>query len=156
MVQATNPPAVTVTPGSADTPGPSDTDLFTALAALIGHLKRRVGDADTGARMFLLHHVGRNDTMRATDLAEQTGHDLSTISRHLRSLEDDGLLTRSPDPDDRRASLLEVTGSGRAYLDRAVALRTAMLADATADWDPDDVATLTRLLHRLATDLENT
>jgi DNA-binding MarR family transcriptional regulator len=94
--------------------------------------------------------------MRATDLAEQTGHDVSTISRHLRSLEDDGLLARTPDPDDRRASLLEVTASGRDYLDRAVAVRTAMLADATGDWDPSDVATLARLLHRLATDLETT
>jgi DNA-binding MarR family transcriptional regulator len=155
MVQATNP---TATPASSpqDAAPPSDADLFTALAALLGHLKRRVGDADTGARMFLLHHVGRNATMRATDLAEQTGHDVSTISRHLRSLEDDGLLARTPDPDDRRASLLEVTASGRDYLDRAVAVRTAMLADATGDWDPSDVATLARLLHRLATDLETT
>jgi DNA-binding MarR family transcriptional regulator len=155
MVQTTNRPEVTAS-SPADGSDPSDADLFTALAALVGHLKRRVGDADTGARMFLLHHVGRHAAMRATDLAEQTGHDVSTISRHLRSLEDDGLLTRSPDPDDRRASLLEVTESGRAYLDRAVTLRTAMLADATAGWDPADVTTLTRLLHRLATDLETT
>ena len=132
-----------------------DGELFAALAALIGHLKRRTNDPETGARTFLLHQVDRHAPVRASDLAELSGHDASTISRHLRTLEDSGLVLRSPDPDDRRASLLTVTPDGRAFLDHAVRVRTALLAEATATWDADDVATLTRLLHHLATDLEN-
>ena len=155
MAQATKPRRTAAAAPGTGTDAPEG-ELFTALAALVGHLKRRSGDAETGARMFLLHQVDRAAPVRATDLAEATGHDLSTISRHLRSLEDDGLVARSPAPDDGRASLLHVTPAGRAHLDRAVAVRTAMLAGATVGWDPVDVATLTRLLHRLATDLETT
>jgi DNA-binding MarR family transcriptional regulator len=92
--------------------------------------------------------------VRATDIADCTALDLSTISRHLRGLEDAGLLTRSPDPDDRRASLLSVTDEGRAFVADAVRARTAMLAAATADWPDGDAATLSALMTRLAHDLE--
>jgi DNA-binding MarR family transcriptional regulator len=129
-------------------------DLVAALASLIIHLKRRSGDPETSARAFLLGHVDRLAPVRATDLAEHVALDLSTISRHLRALEDAGLLTRSPDPDDRRASLLSVTDEGHHYLDHAVRARTALLARATTDWASDDVAALSRLMNRLAHDLE--
>ena len=129
-------------------------DLVVALSALVTHLKRRSGDPETGARAFLLAHVDRLAPVRATDLVDATALDLSTISRHLRGLEDAGLLTRSPDPDDRRASLLTVTDGGRAFLADAVRVRTAMLASATAHWPADDLATLAALMTRLAHDLE--
>jgi len=130
-------------------------DLVAALSALVTQLKRRSGDPENGARAFLLAHVDRLAPVRATDLTDATALDLSTISRHLRGLEDAGLLTRSPDPDDRRASLLTVTDAGRVFLADAVRARTAMLASAMAHWPADDVATLSHLMTRLAHDLEN-
>ena len=151
MSQATTSPA----PGrDGVTERPAD-DLVAALSALVTHLKRRSGDPETGARAFLLAHVDRLAPVRATDLTDATALDLSTISRHLRGLEDAGLLTRSPDPDDRRASLLTVTDAGRVFLADAVRARTAMLASAMAHWPADDVATLSHLMTRLAHDLEN-
>jgi DNA-binding MarR family transcriptional regulator len=132
---------------------PAD-ELVVALSALVTHLKHKSGDPDTGARAFLLGHVDRLAPVRATDLADHTALDLSTISRHLRGLEDAGLLTRSPDPDDRRASLLSVTDEGRAFVEDAVRARTALLAAATAGWPAADVSTLSELLTRLAHDLE--
>ena len=132
---------------------PAD-DLVAALSALVTHLKRRSGDPDTSARAYLLGHVDRLAPVRATDIADCTALDLSTISRHLRGLEDAGLLTRSPDPDDRRASLLSVTDEGRAFVADAVRARTAVLAAATADWPDGDVATLSALRTRLAHALE--
>ena len=115
MPQATTSPA-----SGRDGVGerPAD-DLVAALSALITHLKRRSGDPDTNARAYLLGHVERLAPVRATDLADHVALDLSTISRHLRSLEDAGFLTRSPDPDDRRASLLSVTDEGLVFLDHA-------------------------------------
>ena len=150
MPQATTSPAS----GRDGVAGRPADDLVAALSALVTHLKRRSGDPDTSARAFLLGHVARLAPVRATDIADCTALDLSTISRHLRGLEDAGLLTRSPDPDDRRASLLSVTDEGRAFVADAVRARTAMLAAATADWPDDDVATLSALMTRLAHDLE--
>ena len=147
--------ATTSTPPTRDEVAerPGD-DLVAALTSLVTHLKRRSGDPEISARAFLLGHVDRLAPVRATDLAEHVALDLSTISRHLRALEDAGLLTRSPDPDDRRASLLSVTDEGRHYIERAVRARTALLASATTGWDRDDVATLSHLMTRLAHDLE--
>jgi DNA-binding MarR family transcriptional regulator len=150
MPQATTSPALGRDGAGAR---PAD-DLVAALSTLITHLKRKAGDPDTSARAFLLGHVERLAPVRATDLADHVALDLSTISRHLRGLEDAGLLTRSPDPDDRRASLLSVTDEGRAFVEEAVRARTAMLAAATTDWPASDVSTLSELLTRLAHDLE--
>jgi DNA-binding MarR family transcriptional regulator len=154
MPQATTSPGTgPVHAPAGDGDRPAET-LVAALSALVTHLKRRSGDPDTSARAFLLGHVERLAPVRATDLADTTALDLSTISRHLRGLEDAGLLHRSPDPADRRASLLSVTDEGRAFLDDAVRARTALLAAATADWPTDDVAALSELMTRLAHDLE--
>jgi DNA-binding MarR family transcriptional regulator len=154
MPQATN--QGTTAPAAPPTPGASRADgVADAVTGFIGALKRGIGDPEAGARTFLLGHVARLAPVRATDLAEHVHLDGSTISRHLRALEEAGLLERTPDPDDRRASLLALTDEGRVGLDRAMAARTAMFASATDEWDDHDVADLVRLLHRLSDDLEN-
>jgi DNA-binding MarR family transcriptional regulator len=151
MSQATTPRVPPRDPAGGTRP---TEDLVTALTSLLTHLKRKSGDPDTSARAFLLGHVERLAPVRATDLADHVSLDLSTISRHLRGLEDSGYLTRSPDPDDRRASLLSVTDDGRVFLEHSCRARAALFDRATTDWDDGDVATLSVLLDRLAHDLE--
>jgi DNA-binding MarR family transcriptional regulator len=126
-----------------------------AITATVGALKRRIEDPEAHTRAFLLGHVARLEPVRATDLAEQVHLDLSTISRHLRGLEESGLLVRSPDSDDRRASRLAVTPEGRVVLDRTTAARTALFTSATAGWTDSEVDELVLLLNRLSHDLEN-
>lgn len=130
-------------------------DVVVELTSLMTHLKRRSGDPETSARDFLLAHIDRLAPVRATDLAEHVGLDLSTVSRHLQALEGAGLVRRSPDPDDRRAALLELSHTGRELLERNVRARTELLARATAAWPRRDTTELTRLLHRLTHDLEH-
>jgi DNA-binding MarR family transcriptional regulator len=150
MPQATTSPAP-VRGGAEQRPG---AELVESVTALLTHLKRKSGDPETSARAFLLGHVDRLAPVRATDLADHVALDLSTISRHLRGLEDAGFLTRSPDPDDRRASLLSVTDEGRVFLEHARRARAALFDRATSGWADDDVAALSSLLARLAHDLE--
>jgi DNA-binding MarR family transcriptional regulator len=153
MVQATKTRRGAIDDAVAAT----DDELFQSLAVLIQRLKRLRGpDPDNSARTFLLAHVDRLGPVRMSDLATTACLDQSTVSRHLRHLEEQGLVTRSPDPDDRRATLLELSDSGRGVLERAVAARSQVIADATAAWSPADRADLTRLLTRLADDLETT
>jgi DNA-binding MarR family transcriptional regulator len=129
--------------------------LLDAITDVVVRLKRRTGDPEGSARTFLLAHIDRHAPVRATDLAEYVGLDLSTVSRHLRVLEDQAHVVRSPDPDDRRASLLALSPDGQAALERAVKARAATLAEATAHWADSDVTTLAHLLTCLADDLEN-
>jgi DNA-binding MarR family transcriptional regulator len=134
----------------------SDDEFFRSFTAVITQLRRRTGDADTSARTFLLAHVDRLAPVRMSDLATHACLDLSTVSRHLRGLEEQGLVTRSPDPADGRATLLDLSDSGRDALDRAVRARTQLIASATGDWSDADRATLAHLMTRLAHDLEPT
>jgi DNA-binding MarR family transcriptional regulator len=102
----------------------------------------------------LLSQLMQSGPIRATDLADRVGLDLSTISRHLRSLEGDGHVARKPDPDDGRATLLAITRSGQRVVRQAREQRTAMLAEALDDWSDADRTELIRLTRRLADSLE--
>ena len=61
---------------------------------------------------------------------------------------------RTPDPEDGRATQLEVTPKGEQIVDEARGQRLALLGDALDGWSERDVATLTRLTRRLAESLE--
>jgi DNA-binding MarR family transcriptional regulator len=91
--------------------------------------------------------------MRVSALAGALDLDASTVSRHAKGLEDRGLLERSDDPDDGRASRVGVSAHGAECLERGAATRRALIAEAMSGWSAEDRETLRVLLHRLALDL---
>jgi DNA-binding MarR family transcriptional regulator len=129
--------------------------LVLALLSVARRLKTREvhGQLDP-ASVFVLSNVQAKAPLRVSELARCLGLDSSTVSRHVRHLEDGGYLVRTGDPDDRRASRVRLTGRGRAVLDQAVQARAAIVDAATADWPPVDRATLTTLMTRLAEHLD--
>jgi DNA-binding MarR family transcriptional regulator len=102
------------------------------------------------ALMKTLAHHGQ---MRLSSLAATLDLDASTVSRHVRSLEDRGLIERATDPADGRASVVAVTAEGLERLEQGGARRRAMIADLLADWSEEDREALRRLLNRLADDV---
>jgi DNA-binding MarR family transcriptional regulator len=102
------------------------------------------------ALMKTLAHHGQ---MRLSALAATLDLDASTVSRHVRSLEDRGLIERATDPADGRASVVAVTAEGLERLEQGGARRRAMIADLLADWSEEDREALRRLLNRLADDV---
>ncbi|MGD9955817.1 MAG: MarR family winged helix-turn-helix transcriptional regulator [Candidatus Nanopelagicales bacterium] len=141
--------------GDADVELPEQR-VFRALTGLVTQLRRRAEDPDGSARTFLLGHLSRHAPLRMSDLAALACLDQSTVSRHLRGLDEHGLITRSPDPDDGRATLLDLSDAGHEALQRAVRARTDLITAATADWSEKDRTTLADLMTRLAHDLEHT
>ncbi|MBX6168159.1 MAG: MarR family transcriptional regulator [Thermobispora bispora] len=61
---------------------------------------------------------------RMTDLAEEHGVQLPTISVQINRLEEAGLVARGFDPADARVRTVELTGEGRA---RLIAVRRARI-----------------------------
>jgi DNA-binding MarR family transcriptional regulator len=126
-------------------------DLFLALASIGRTLKSALArSGEDPAPIMLLHHVATQGPLRVSDLAGCAGLDASTVSRHVRGLEDDGYVERTEDPDDRRAWRLAVTPAGHAVLEASLRRRAGLVAAATADWPEHDRDTLTALGRRLA------
>ena len=122
------------------------------------HLLRRLRIEDaasglTAPRLSALSVVvfGGPLTLGALAAAEQVRP--PTMTRLVAALERDGLVTREPDPDDRRQVVLRATPAGRRLLEEGRARRTTSLARRLAGLPPADLATLARaaaLLERLA------
>ena len=88
--------------------------------------------------------------MRLWDLAVDVCLDVSTMSRHVRALEERGYVERTVDPADARASLLTLSAAGRKVLDTAWASRRAWIDRSLADWSAEDRRILADVLERFA------
>jgi DNA-binding MarR family transcriptional regulator len=87
-----------------------------------------------------------------SELAERERVKRPTATRILTNLHRLGLVTRTPDPDDGRASLVATTAAGRSLLRRLRTRKNAYLAKRLRRLEPDEVETLERaatILERL-------
>ncbi|TQN41175.1 MarR family transcriptional regulator [Blastococcus colisei] len=125
---------------------------------LVHALKSQMSTTDgrDRAALVLLFPLERLGPLRQGALAELVHADPSTVSRHVAALVEQGLVRRSADESDGRASRLVVTEAGHAALDALRREREAHLERVTAGWDPADVATLTTLFGRLLDDMAAT
>jgi DNA-binding MarR family transcriptional regulator len=131
-----------------------DDELAGALYAVVLRLSRLPVDEPVDkAGLAVLHETRRLGTVRPSDLAAQMRLDLSTISRHLRSLEQQGMVQRTADPDDARALRISITACGGDVINRVMDHRAATIRDAIVHWPEDDRRALRQLLRRLADDL---
>ncbi|MEV4199114.1 MarR family winged helix-turn-helix transcriptional regulator [Micromonospora globbae] len=96
----------------------------------------------------LLLWLRRSDRIRLTDLAARLGIGKGTLSRQIRALETLGLVSRTPDPSDRRASQLSLTEEGQRRFDAARAARLEHIRRVLETWPAADVAEFARLLGR--------
>ena len=75
------------------------------------------------AQSRLLEVIQHTPRARWSDIATALGYSPRTITEALDTLERDGLITRRPDPADRRAKLLALTKKGTRDLLAAQAVR---------------------------------
>lgn len=85
-------------------------------------------------------------TVRVSELAATLHNDVSTVSRQVSSLVSSGLLEKSADPNDGRASVVSMTDHGRAAVGRIQASRATWFQGLLTDWDgPATAEFVTRL-----------
>lgn len=108
------------------------------------------------AALVLLLPLGRLGPLRQHVLADLVHADPSTVSRHVATLVEQGLVQRVADESDGRATRLVVTDAGHAALAALRRERETHLARITSGWSEDDLATLTTLFGRLLDDLAST
>jgi DNA-binding MarR family transcriptional regulator len=135
-------------------PIPAPDTAEDALMSLMMALGRRVrqrqpGDVVDYSAIPLLKLLSHQGPMRLSALATVVGLDASTVSRHARQLEDQGLLERTGDPDDKRASRIAVSAQGTDCLARGIETRRRLITHALDGWTEEERETLRTLLHRL-------
>jgi DNA-binding MarR family transcriptional regulator len=96
-----------------------DTDLAFRLRTAVGRLSRRLrataaGTGLTPTQISVLFTVVRRGPVGLSELARLEDLNPTMLSRVLAQLVEGGLLTRTPDPADRRAMVAEATAAGVA------------------------------------------
>lgn len=90
----------------------------------------------------VLSGLARLGPLSAAALAGEVGIDRSGTSRYADRLQAVGLVERTPDPEDRRATLLALTPEGRRVVGGMREALAHHLADRIDDWPEDKVSTL--------------
>ena len=111
-------------------------------------------DAVERATYLLLVHLVKGGPRRAGALAEAVHSDPSTISRQIGHLVKLGLVERTADPVDGRATLLAATTEGRRVFEENRRLRNQTFARILTDWSDPDRTALAEMLGRLTTSIE--
>ncbi len=104
-------------------------------------------DLDRSAYLLLGRIVAAGPT-RLSALADGLRLDLSTISRQVHALEGAGLVGRTTESTDRRASLIAATERGLEIYHRNRAVQQAALRDLLSDWTDAERDEFARLLTR--------
>jgi DNA-binding MarR family transcriptional regulator len=97
----------------------------------------------------VLGRIATGGPERLSTLAGDLCVDLSTVSRQVAALEVAGLVRRTPDPTDRRASLIEVTETGADVLAQNRSKWLEALRELLADWTTAERQEFARLFARL-------
>jgi DNA-binding MarR family transcriptional regulator len=106
------------------------------------------GGLDATARV-ILRAVERLEPVRSTVVAELTGLSRPVVSRRVSSLVAAGHLASTTDPEDGRASLLEVAPAGQRLLDVLDAHGDEVFDELIEVFPDDDLRALSVLLGRL-------
>jgi DNA-binding MarR family transcriptional regulator len=135
------------------------TDDDEDLGALFARVTRRLIDAERpllaeqGLSMWgyiALSHLAHAPAETQLALAQAIRYDKTRLIGLLDELEADGLVTRTPDPTDRRARIISLTATGAARHAAARKAIRAMEAELLEDVGAAERTRLRRTLGRLA------
>jgi DNA-binding MarR family transcriptional regulator len=119
------------------------------------HARSRAVHPDLQAASYLLlSYLAVRGPMRASAVAEQFGIDKGAISRQVQHLCELGLLDRTPDPADGRATLVSASADALTRLAEVNRDRRKYLDERLGDWSDDDLTAFVDALARYNAALE--
>lgn len=139
--------------GSSEPPDLGDPMLPARLRLAIGRLNRRIR-VDSAAvlpplQTSVLVTLEEHEPQRLSELARREAVTPPTMSRVLAALDEAGLLVRTPDPQDARSALVQLSTEGRSMIERLRTERTAILAERLEQLAPEHRQALARALPAL-------
>lgn len=124
--------------------------LFSEGRRFMSQIARTVHPDLSPSGFYLLRMLEKCGPSRPSTLATHLEVDRSAMSRLIHGLDTLGLIERTPDPQDKRAYMLDLTVEGRERLGH---VRTSEnpIANALHDWDEEDVRAFAAFLRRFVT-----
>jgi DNA-binding MarR family transcriptional regulator len=114
--------------------------------------KARVDVDRAGVALLYVLYV-ENASLRLTDLAEQLQIEAPAVTRKAQQLEQAGLVSRTPDPNDGRASRVQLTMQGRRTINRILMVRRDWVTTLLAGWSRANQVEFARLMRLFTNNL---
>jgi len=100
----------------------------------------------------ILRVMAKEEALSQLQVAQALGIDRTTMVSLLDALESRGIVTRNPDPEDRRRNLVQLTAAGADIYDAGEAVRKAVEADFLAPINEVSRENLRKSLRALVVD----
>ena len=127
--------------------------LIRRVRRIIGDRARAVHPDLLPSSYLMLTWLIEEGPVRASVMAGTFHIDKGAVSRQLSHLVDLGLVDRSQDPEDGRASLVSASDEARRLLDNVVAEQRRHFDERLGDWSAEDLDGFVSLLGRYNTAL---
>ena len=146
------PPPPSVAP--LETPPPAQHGVIRLInrvrVELVDALDRELAQFDISApQLIVLASVANREADSAAGLCKTISYDPGAMTRMIDRLEQKGLIRRKPNPDDRRATNLEMTSAGKALYPQLLAAKDRIHAQFLRGFTKDEVRTLEDFLNRM-------
>ena len=122
--------------------------LLRRVRRVVGVRARAVHESLQPAAYLILSYVVESGPVRASAIVEHFDIDKGAVSRQVSHLIQLGLLERTPDPEDGRATLLTVTDEGGRRMSDVGDHRRRLLDERLSGWSEKDLAGFVQMLAR--------
>ena len=116
----------------------SDAELAARLRLVVGRLNRRIRidgqESVPPLQLSAMVTVEEHGPLRLSELARREAVSVPTMSRVLAALDEQGLVVRTPDPQDARSVLVTLSDEGERRLAEVRSHRTALVARRLGGW----------------------
>jgi DNA-binding MarR family transcriptional regulator len=128
--------------------------LIRRVKRVIGERARAVHDDLQPASYLMLTYLASSGPQRSSVLSDRFGVDKGAISRQVQHLVDLGLLDRTPDPVDGRATLVSASADAVRRLEAISHDRRQWLDERLGEWSEEDLRDFVTGLSRYNAALE--
>lgn len=101
--------------------------------------------------LFFAEQMGDGGELNPSEISDRQGVSRNTMSSFIRNLEDEGLVERRLDPDDRRRFNISLTENGRALVTDYARQHLAKISSCFSVLSPEEQETLSKLLRKVGT-----
>jgi DNA-binding MarR family transcriptional regulator len=122
--------------------------LIRRIRRVIGERARAVHEELQPASYLMLSWLADEGPMRASSMVDHFNIDKGAVSRQLQHLVELGLVERTPDPADGRATLVAASDDALRRLADVSAHRRKWLDEQLGDWTAEELETFAATLER--------